>query len=88
YIPALNKLASSYRRSNNVEQAITFLERITQLNPNNDKAHAKLARIQANKGDMEKAVIGYKKAISINQEQPDWAFIGLGKALRSLQKSS
>lgn len=88
YAPALNKLASSFQHTGAEEQATMILKRIVQLNPNNDKAYAQIARLQAKKGNTQNAIFGYKKAISINSEQPDWVFIGLGRALRSLQQAN
>lgn len=87
YIPALNKLASSLQQTNAEEQATKVLKRIIRLNPDNSRVYARVAKLEAKKGDLQNAIIGYKKAISINHEQPDWVFIGLGKALRSLKQA-
>jgi len=87
YIPALNKLASSFQQTDAEEQATMILKRVVKLNPSNDRAYAKIARLQAKKGEIQNAIFGYKKAISINYDQPDWVFIGLGRALRLLKQS-
>lgn len=87
YIAALNKLATSCIKMNAEDQAITVFKRIIEINPNNQVAHAKLARLLTKNGSIQEAVKEYKSAISLEADQPDWVFIGLGKALQQSKKA-
>ena len=87
YIAVLNKLAASCIKMNAEDQAMTVFKRIIEINPNNQVAHAKLARLLAKHGSTQEAVKEYKSAISLEVDQPDWVYIGLGKALQQSKKA-
>ena len=86
-VPALNKLAVCCTRVNAEDDAIAVLRRIVEIRPNNSLFHAKLARLLLKKEAFSEAVKEYKSAIGLNLEQPDWVFIGLGRAMQKLKKA-
>ena len=82
YIPTLNRIAMSYEKINEHEQAITIYKRIITLKPNNSVAQAKLARVLARQGNRQESIEIYKQAIKLRSDQPVWVYIGLGDALK------
>ncbi len=87
YIPALNKLATCCIKMEAEDKAIAVFKRIIDINPNRAMPHAKLARLLSKKDSDEEAIAEYKKALSLDLEQPDWVFMGLGRAIRKLKQA-
>lgn len=88
YILVLYKLALAYSKDNAEDKAKNIYQRIIELNPDQDRAYAKLANLQVKENDYNNAIANFKKAISIKHNQPDWVFIGLGKALEKTQSKA
>ena len=88
HTPALNKLATCCIKTNADDQAIAVFKRIIDIEPNRQMAHAKLARLLYKKGAMKEAIAEYKNAINLDVDQPDWVFIGLGKALSYIRREN
>lgn len=86
YISALNKLAESYIKVNADEKAAIVFKRITEIKPNKDATYRRLGKLFLKQGRNLEASQQYKKAISINSDQPDSVFIGLGKALNYIRR--
>ena len=88
YISALNKLAESYIKVNDEDKAAMVFKRITEIKPNKDSTYRRLGKLMLKQGKNLEASQQYKKAISINPEQPDFVFIGLGKALNHIRREN
>ena len=81
-IPALNQLTVIYSDRKEFDKSISCHQRIVNLQPDNYKAYARLARILLIQNHVEEAIVNLSKAINLHSEQPAWVYTCLGDALK------
>ena len=63
------------------DEAIKVYQQAIELEPGESSFYRGLAKLQAQKGELEIAIANYRKAIELNPEQPAWVNRHLNKAL-------
>ncbi len=74
-------LANQFRESNRLDEAIAAYQTLIDSQPTNASIYDLLGQTQAQKGNLDEAIISYQKAIELGLEQSFWTYKNLGDAL-------
>jgi len=78
YTDAIDNLALSYRRINNLDSAEKYYKQSLNVLPTNELAWNNLAVVYIHKGDLENAKSTFRKLISVNNKYGD-AYYGMSE---------
>ncbi len=67
----LEFLGSAYEKQKEIDKALSTYRQLIKLKPKNKGGHLGFARIMENQGKYNDAILGYKRALTIDSEDPE-----------------
>ena len=85
-IATLEKIAKIYEQQQQLATAISYYQKIVELNSDRVNIYLKIASLQVRQKQFSASLKNYQTALKIQPQQPAWVFIGLGDALTQTNK--